>query len=418
MGGTKEPLASWLRVWAWSSLLPERVLAGWEPVLARVRRLKPAGPADPRTVPASVPVTATILTAEDLAELPESRGPTAGAAALASAPDASDGGYAMVLHRLVAADPAAWTSEVPAVLNALKAPKLGAFSLAAAACQADRPGAFPGEALAGAVTAALGLVRALGRPPAVQPAAAGRADGRLFVDQALFDLLTTAWRTDTALDAGQEQEVLAHLHALAAALARPAPDTPPAPNRLGKAWLLPATRPARALPLRPGAGRIRHCWGRIRGCGHWGACSSTPSTRPAQMLAEVLPGGGDALPTAAVQDAVATSIGVRLPALHRYAPDFTAVHRTALYRIPSHRPSPAASWLRLAGLPVSLSVGGLLVAGELRRSSWDEAPERAADELSGGSGHAVDRRRRLPNALPTTPKAVGKAFVQHRMCRP
>ncbi|MFH9677778.1 hypothetical protein ACH4L5_36795 [Streptomyces sp. NPDC017405] len=72
----------------------------------------------------------------------------------------------MVLHRLVAADPAAWTGDVPEVLNALKAPEFGAFYLAAAAGHADCPDAFPGGALAGAVTAALGLVRTLGRPAA------------------------------------------------------------------------------------------------------------------------------------------------------------------------------------------------------------------------------------------------------------
>lgn len=37
---------------------------------------------------------------------------------------------------------------------------------------------------------------------------------------------------------------------------------------------------------------------------------------------------------AEVLQAVAAAIGVRLPALHRYAPDLTAGHRTALYRIP------------------------------------------------------------------------------------
>ncbi|MFH8259320.1 hypothetical protein [Streptomyces roseolus] len=58
---------------------------------------------DPRAVPAPVPVTApTALTAEDLAELAEARGPAA-AAALAAPPDAGDGGYVMVPHRLLAA---------------------------------------------------------------------------------------------------------------------------------------------------------------------------------------------------------------------------------------------------------------------------------------------------------------------------
>lgn len=43
----------------------------------------------------------------------------------AEAPGA--GGYAMVLHRLVAAAPAAPTADVPAVLAALQMPELGAF---------------------------------------------------------------------------------------------------------------------------------------------------------------------------------------------------------------------------------------------------------------------------------------------------
>ncbi|MEU4077727.1 hypothetical protein [Streptomyces venezuelae] len=340
--GTKEPLASWLRVWDWSPLLPARVLAGWEPVLERLRRLKPAGPADPRTVPAPVPVTApTALTAEDLAEPAEARGPAAAATALAEAPDAGDGGYAMVLHHLVAADPAAWTADVPAILNALKLPELGAFYLAAAAGHADRPGAFPGGALAGAVTAALGLVRTLDRP-----AAAGRADGRLFADQALFDLLTTAWRTDTALEAGQEQEALARLHALAAALARPAPDSTgqagddpaPADDTAG-----PDPAPAAGSP---GGPALLGSDPRVRALGCLLEYAVHQARARGQMPAEVLQAVAGALPAAAAQDAVATAIGVRLPALHRHAPDFTAVHRTALYRIPPSAPSPAASWLR------------------------------------------------------------------------
>ncbi|MEV8563869.1 hypothetical protein AB0478_47610 [Streptomyces sp. NPDC051917] len=37
---------------------------------------------------------------------------------------------------------------------------------------------------------------------------------------------------------------------------------------------------------------------------------------------------------------------MHLPALHRYAPAFTAVHHTALYGIVPGRVSPAASWRR------------------------------------------------------------------------
>ncbi|WP_235787257.1 hypothetical protein [Streptomyces mutabilis] len=375
--GTKEPLASWLRVWDWSPLLPARVLAGWEPVLERVRRLKPAGPADPRTVPAPVPVTATTaLTAEDLAEPAEARGPAAAAAELAAAPDAGDGGYAMVLHHLIAAAPAAWTADVPAILDALKLPELGALHLAAAAGHADRPGAFPGGALAGAVTAALGLVRTLDRPAtADHPAAAGRADGRLFADQALFDLLTTAWRTDTALDAGQEQEALARLHALAAALARPAPDNT---ARTGQAGADPAA-PAGPDPLagNPGGPALLGSDPRVRALGCLLEYAVHQARARGQMPTEVLQAVAGALPAAAAQDTVATAIGVRLPALHHYAPDFTAVHRTALYRIPSPGPSPAASWLRwgppspplLAALDRADLIGALRGAHGLAREA-------------------------------------------------
>ncbi|MGC4987027.1 hypothetical protein ACLQ18_41615 [Streptomyces sp. DT193] len=140
--GLAEPLASWLRVRGWSPVLPAGVLAGWEPVLQALRRLSPvspAGPPDSRTVPALEPVEeSTALNAGDLAETAAARGPVAAAAALAGAGDAGSGGYAMVLHHLVTADPAAWTADVPAVLAALKLPEPGAFYLAAAAVHAEQ----------------------------------------------------------------------------------------------------------------------------------------------------------------------------------------------------------------------------------------------------------------------------------------
>ncbi|MEV7156951.1 hypothetical protein AB0N77_20360 [Streptomyces misionensis] len=375
--GAKEPLASWLRVWDWSPLLPARMLDGWVPVLDRLRCLKPAGPADPRAVPAPVPVTAaTALAVEDLAELAEARGP---AAALA----AGDGGYAMVLHRLVAADPAAWTGDVPAVLAALETPELGAFYLAAAAGHAERPGAFPGGALADAVTAAFGLARTLARPAAAgQPAAAGPGDGLLFADQALFDLLTTAWRTDTALDAGQEQEVLAHLNALAADLARPAPGTAQTGDELAPPGDAAGPPPAATADHGAPAGSrgepaLLGSDPRVRALGSLLEYAVHQARARGQMPAEVLQTLAGALPAAAAQDAVATAIGVRLPALHHYAPDFTAAHRTALYRICSQGPSPAASWLRwgppspplLAALDRADLIGALRGAHGLAREA-------------------------------------------------
>ncbi|MFF8992615.1 hypothetical protein ACF09H_22300 [Streptomyces sp. NPDC014983] len=375
--GTREPLASWLRVWDWSPLLPARVLAGWEPVLERLRRLKPAGPADPRTVPAPVPVTAsTALTAEDLAGPAEARGPAAAAAELAAAPDAGDGGYAMVLHHLVAAAPAAWTADVPAILNALKLPELGAFYLAAAAGHAECPGAFPGGALADAVTAAFALACS---------ATADRGVGLLFADQALFDLLTTAWRTDTALDAGEEQEVLAHLDALAADLARLAPDTActgqtgdelaPSGDAAGPPSATTADHGAPAGSS--GEPALLGSDPRVRALGCLLEYAVHQVRARGQMPAEVLQTVAGALPAAAAQDAVATAIGVRLAALHHYAPDFTAAHRTALYRICSQGPSPAASWLRwgppsrplLAALDRADLIGALRGAHGLAREA-------------------------------------------------
>ncbi|MFF3639065.1 hypothetical protein [Streptomyces sp. NPDC002250] len=103
----------------------------------------------------------TVLDAEDLAEVAAARGPAAAAAALAAAEDVGVDGYAMVLRRLGAADPVAWTADMPAVLAALRLPELGAFYLAAAAVLADRPGALPDGALVAAVTAVLDVRRHL-----------------------------------------------------------------------------------------------------------------------------------------------------------------------------------------------------------------------------------------------------------------
>lgn len=73
--GLAEPLASWLRVWDWSPVLPAGVLAGWEPVLDAARRLKPASPSDPRTAPDLEPVKAsTALAVEDLEQIAAARG--------------------------------------------------------------------------------------------------------------------------------------------------------------------------------------------------------------------------------------------------------------------------------------------------------------------------------------------------------
>ncbi|MCF4137147.1 hypothetical protein L1856_10620 [Streptomyces sp. Tue 6430] len=92
-GRRDEPLASWLRIWAWSPLLPA-------PLPAALRQRGPAGQPAPRTAARPHSRHHTDVALEDLLELAAAVGPLA-AAALASAPDSGAAGYAIVLQRLV-----------------------------------------------------------------------------------------------------------------------------------------------------------------------------------------------------------------------------------------------------------------------------------------------------------------------------
>jgi hypothetical protein len=64
-----EPLTSWLRVWAWSPVLPAPLLAGFASPLAAPRRLQPAGPPDQRTAARPHSRHHTAVTLEDLRDL-------------------------------------------------------------------------------------------------------------------------------------------------------------------------------------------------------------------------------------------------------------------------------------------------------------------------------------------------------------
>ncbi|MFD3422129.1 hypothetical protein [Streptomyces decoyicus] len=143
--GRIDPLASWLRVWDWSPVLPAELLADFAPLLAAVRRLKPAGPPDPRAAARPVPRHHPVAL-EDLLERAATAGPLAAAAALV-AEDAGADGYALVLQRLVDADPAAWTAAVPAVpavLATLVRPRRRSPPLSCAApCPPPRPANRP-----------------------------------------------------------------------------------------------------------------------------------------------------------------------------------------------------------------------------------------------------------------------------------
>ncbi|MFE0356447.1 hypothetical protein ACFW2K_38805 [Streptomyces nigra] len=423
--GRAEPLASWLRVWDWSPVLTSSVLQGWEPLLQALRRRVPAGPSDPRTQAVLEPSrTTTALRAEDLAAgLAAGQGPVAAAARIAGAPDAGDDGYAMVLHRLVAADPAAWTTDVPAVLTALGRPELAAFYLAAAAAHADRPGAFPGDALPAAVAAALEVRRSLGEPaPTVgSDGAPRRPAGVVFADQALFDLLTAAWRAD-ALAGEQAKDALAYLQTLVTPLTRPTGDTAPAAEtKNGTSAVTPAPDPAAAAAAETaGEGTTPSLIGsdpEVRALG----CLLEYATRQArttgEMPEEILNTVTGALAAHAGQEAVATAIGVHLPALHRHAPAFAAAHRTALYGLVPGRPSPAASWLRWGGpdgqllaaldrseLLTALRAGMPGTAEHLAHTLLDDPAllgEPAAwwTELTGGTSEGVAAVSRLLEAI-------------------
>ncbi|MEU3511026.1 hypothetical protein ABZ733_24665 [Streptomyces longwoodensis] len=297
--GNAEPLGGWLRVWDWSPVLPARLLVGWVPVLDAVRRLKPAGPSDPRT--ASVPelVKATLLDAEDLAKVAAARGPEAAAAALAAAEDVGADGYAMVLNRLVTAAPATWTANVPAVMAALQLPELGAYYLAATAAVADRPGALSDGALVAAVTAVLDVHRRLDEttPATGATAAADRSAAEYFADQALCELMTAVWRTDTTLPGDQKKTILARLHALAA----------PPRRRAG---------PAHARFGRPGRANValRNSNPSARALGCLLEYVVHQARTPGEIPADVLQVVSGALTAHGDQDAVATAVGMRLPA--------------------------------------------------------------------------------------------------------
>ncbi|MEV7157096.1 hypothetical protein AB0N77_21105 [Streptomyces misionensis] len=125
--GTVKSLASWLRVWDWSAVLPEVLLDGFGPLLAAVRRLRQAGPPDLRAAEILMPLQRTVaLAEEELLELAAGAGPLEAAAARAAVEDTGADGYAIVPHRLGEASPAAWTADVPAVLTALSATRLRA----------------------------------------------------------------------------------------------------------------------------------------------------------------------------------------------------------------------------------------------------------------------------------------------------
>ncbi|MFE6274090.1 hypothetical protein ACFVQ9_35475 [Streptomyces goshikiensis] len=336
-----EPLASWQRVRDWSPVLPARLLAGFGPLLDGLRRLAPDGPPDPRVGARPVPASADVDGAE-LLELAAVQGPQAAARALAATGDAAED-HAFLVGRLVAADPAAWTADVPAVLAALNIPVLRALYLDAVQESADRPGALPGPSLDHAVAAALDL-----HAPAPAPAPApGPGPGcgcgpgpepagtlERLAETALFGLLAHAW-TRPAGPAGLGPllpAALERLRVLAEPLIRPAAGPPP--------------DPADVAGARPAAGRLPELATAVRALESLLDCTLSAAIRPGAPLPDdVLDLCGTILAAGSNDPAVAAAFGARLMHLNICAPGFTEAHRTELTTL-DDGPTPAAAWLQ------------------------------------------------------------------------
>ncbi|SCD32051.1 hypothetical protein GA0115243_100885 [Streptomyces sp. ScaeMP-e83] len=383
--GTVEPLASWLRVWDWSPVLTAPLLEGFGPLLAAVRHLHPAGPPDPRAAQPPIPLRHTVaLAEEELLELAAAAGPLKAAAALAAAEDTGADGYAIVLHRLVEADPAAWSADVPAVLTALNRAELGAFYLAATANTAHRPGALPAGP-APAARAALHLRRTL---PAPAPGPGQPSSTvALFADQALFDLLTLVWRTGTDL-AEDLTPALEHLHTLATPLTTPA-NPPPAPSPDTTVLADDADPHDESLAPAP-AGNLPGSDPAVRALGCLLEYAAAQVRTGAPIPGDVLDLVARALAARGGEEALTTAIGVALPFLHRHATEFTAAH-PGLYALTPGRPTPAAAWMYWGGYdPLLLTALGPRPVLDAVRANLPGADRHLAHTLLTRTGDTDD----------------------------
>ncbi|MFJ4680606.1 hypothetical protein [Kitasatospora sp. NPDC088783] len=321
---------AWLRVWDWSPVLPQALLAPWTDVLAALRTHEPAGPRDPRDprspfawTPSRPPaVPADLLDPDDGSE------PCVAAAAarLAAAPDAHDPRYAAALRTAVDRHPAPWAQDIGATAHALAHPALQAAYLAALAARAERRAPLPAGALAAGARTALDLHRALPAGPArpADPDGPGDRAAALAAD-ALFTLLSSAWRTDADLGNALTADALAHLTRLSAPLIDPAVPDDTDPSRL------PTTACVRALQA-----LLEHAAHHAR--------TTTPPALPA-ALRPLLEAVLDARPADA---RTAQALAPHLPLLHHHASDLLEGRRAHLLDPAPDRPTPSAAalWLR------------------------------------------------------------------------
>ncbi|MFI9772842.1 hypothetical protein ACIHJG_39295 [Streptomyces sp. NPDC052415] len=333
------PPRTWMRIWYWSPVLPEPVLTAFEPVLTLLRRAKPSGPADPRTTGPFLQITDVPPPSVDetqAAAIAAEHGPVAAAAALAAAPDASDPRYLMVLRTLIEDDPASWTTQPAEITASLALPSLRAFYLSIAAEQTHRRDAFPANALAEALTAALTAQRDAARAHTTDDAPTADTDpdddqppSAHLAEQALLDLAITAWRTGTDLGTNLPA-VLDHLYALTAPLTTPTAMTSGNPP--------PGTPPTDFVGTDP-AGRAVHCLLEHARHQHGTPEDGLP-TKLLDHLTTIIEATGTEPRTAA-------ALGPYLPLLHHRARDWIHGHRTVLLSLPTDgTPTAASAWLR------------------------------------------------------------------------
>ena len=358
------PPRTWLRVWDWSPVLPGAVTASWEPALAVLRTIRPSGPPDPRAADPLVEIEdpePPAVTADQAIALAAGQGPAAAAAALADAPDAGGTRYLMVLRTVIDSDPVAWTAAPAQIAAALALPELRAFYLSIAADHTRTPGAFPGQALAEAAITALTWSAESGDPDQDED----EPPAEYLAGQALFDLLTAAWRTDT--DLGDHlPAALDHLYALTTPLTTPAPtiDGSPADTFTGD---FVGTDPAgRALQCL--LEHARH---------HDRATGEGMLDRLRHHLDLVIEATGRTARTSA-------ALGRYLPQLHRQAPSLLHDHSTALLALPDNGTSSAASsWLHWgpAHPPLLAKLDRGAILARLRQDTPPEAFDHTAHAL-------------------------------------
>ncbi|MFF3128596.1 hypothetical protein ACFVRD_41465 [Streptomyces sp. NPDC057908] len=328
------PPRVWIRVWHWSPVLPEPLLALWEPVLTLLRRAKPSGPANPCAAGPLVEITnqpPPALNETQVQAIAAEHGPAATAAALAAAPDPR---YLMVLRTLIETDPAAWTTAPADITACLALPQLRAFYLVIAAEQTRCRDAFPGHALAEAVAEALAAHRdaTFAAPVTDEDTHTDTDDdtptARL-AEQALLDLLIAAWRADS--DLGENlPTALGHLYDLTAPLTTPSGGTPDDTP--------PGTLPADFVGTGP-AGRAVHCLLEHARHHHRTTGAGLP-TMLLNHLTTITEATGN-------QPRTAAALGPYLPLLHDLAPDWLQGHRAVLLSLPADNTLSAASaWLR------------------------------------------------------------------------